>query len=265
MLFGLNDINRNKNDKKEKNNITNFIHDNSQFITNNNLYNFIKSENFGKIDNNFEKNEIFAFSTFVNSCKMYSNISELKKDIKKVLKNKELINCDYYYNIIYNYFENILGVISADKFFENKKNVDNLNKIIKKINKYFWTKNNDFEGMKDKILQIQKNILKILEKNNKGIEGITIGIDTMKKNIELINNSADNIDKISNIYKNNQEQKKNKNKFEINQLKKSSKNKTQFTNNESEKKESNYKFENEEKMYNYENIMYPPIKNDDTD
>ena len=151
-------------DNDEQNDIKNFISNNSQSIINNNLHNFIKDKNYKNIKEDNTKNKIFFFASFINSCKTYNNISEIKKDIKKILKS-EIDNNDYYYNIIYNYLNNILEIINQKNFFDNEKNCECLLKIFKKIYNYLNINVNEFSTIINKMVQVEREILIILIKN----------------------------------------------------------------------------------------------------
>ena len=310
--------------------ISQYICKHSQQLTSNNLNNFIKEESYKNLKNNDMKNKIFFFSSFINSCKSYNNISEIRSDIEIILRNK-IKNEDYYYNIIYNYLSSVLELILQNNFFEEEKNFDELLIIIEKVNEYLMNISNYYD-IESEILIVEEKIMKILSKNKKDSKIIEKIIKIVEKNInkqkkidfhdrnECVkknNNEVINIKKNeSNAAKNMKEKKEVSNKIinldnnkKIN-LYNGNKNKNDYQNNNkilingnSNNKPENSKINNknniniislnqmsntkkskvkkkkkqkknkEEKKdiiqsdynYNYENIMCPPIKNDDSD
>jgi len=312
--------------------ISQYICKHSQQLTSNNLNNFIKEESYKNLKNNDMKNKIFFFSSFINSCKSYNNISEIRSDIEIILRNK-IKNEDYYYNIIYNYLSSVLELILQNNFFEEEKNFDELLIIIEKVNEYLMNINNYYD-IESEILIVEEKIMKILSKNKKDSKIIEKIIKIVEKNInkqkkidfhdrnesvKKNNNEVINLKKNeSNAAKNMKEKKEVSNKIinldnnkKIN-LYNGNKNKNDYQNNNkilingnSNNKPENSKINNknniniisinqmnntkkskvkkkkkqkknkEEKKdiiqsdynynYNYENIMCPPIKNDDSD
>lgn len=240
-------------------NMEEFISENSQKIINHNLYEFSKDEDFSNIPNDIFKNEIFYFAAFINSCKNYNDILEVKNDIKKFFKNKNE-DIEYHYHIINNYLKNIIEIISNNDFFNNKENMIILLKILKKIIENIFPKNNnDLLTIQKDIIYKYKLILNILEKNNTKekikqiIQQFKKKIENLENEINLINNNKDNNIVIDNIIKND-------NKIYLNNDK-SNKYKKNIINKKSPTKNINI---NRGNKYNYENIMCPPIQNNDS-
>ena len=191
--------------------ISNYIFKHSQKLTNNNFNNFIKDESYKNIKNDLIKNKIFFFSSFINSCKSYNNITELRKDIETL--KSPIIDEDYYYNIIYNYLKNVLELISEKHFFEEEKNYDELLLIINKIDECLKINNNKYYDIKNEIIIIEERIIKLLRKSNiksKFIEKIInntikmLGQNIKNNNTINISNENKNISNINNIKKNNE-------------------------------------------------------------
>ena len=186
------------NNDEDINNTTNYIYKNSLSIMNNFLNEFINEKSYKSLlsDNDNIKDDIFFFASFINSCKEYCNISDLLKDLDRVLKSN-IDGEDFYYNIIYNYFENIFNIIQKDRFFEEERNISYLLNIMKKIQKYMKINSNkQFFEFKDIIINVERNILKILEKyiNNKGIQDCIKILNILDKNLNKneINNLEEN-------------------------------------------------------------------------
>ena len=310
--------------------ISQYICKHSQQLTSNNLNNFIKEESYKNIKNNNMKNKIFFFSSFINSCKSYNNISEIRSDIEIILRNK-IKNEDYYYNIIYNYLSSVLELILQNNFFEEEKNFDELLIIIEKVNEYLMNINNYYD-IESEILIVEEKIMKILRKNNKDSKIIEKIIKIVEKNInkqkkidfhdrnesvkknnnEVINlkknesNAAKNMkektevsnkiinldnnkkinlyncNKNKNDYQNNNKilingnsnnkpenskinNKNNINIISINQMNNTKKSKLKKKKKQKKNKEEKKDIIQSDYNYNYENIMCPPIKNDDSD
>ena len=188
-----NNINNISNDISNEDNdiVGDYIYNNNQIIINNNLNDFIKDKSFKNIQNDESKIDIFNFASFINSCKLYTNISQLLIDFKKVLKtNKKIENNDYYFNIINNYFNNILDIITKKDFFKKEKNIDDLLETFKKIEKYMKINDNQYYMIKKEIVSVERKICEILNKNrnNKGI----------KECINIINNNIKYLEKNTN-------------------------------------------------------------------
>lgn len=190
----------NLNYQDNNNNIIDYIANNSQKLINNNLTKFIEDKSYKNIDNKIIKNKILYFSSFINSCKIYTNISELKEDLRTVLKQK-IDNVDYYYNIINNYINNIYDLISDKQFFEVEKNVRKLFKIFKKIDKYLYIAQTGFYEIKNEIMNTEIKILNLLQKYNNKQE-IDACIKILNKNINKLNGNING-----------------KNKFDLNESK----------------------------------------------
>ena len=313
-------------DIEDVNNIINFISNNCNKLIDNNLYDFLKEENYNNMGTN-SKNKIFCFSSFINSCKAYTNISDLKRDFKEIL-NSKIEDFDYYYNIIYNYLNDILEIILDKQFFKEDKNHSEILEITKQFTKCFQFKNNNYYPMKEKIFNSEFQILKILKeyyifpKIFETIDIINDNIKQLMENIKLnnqnivnkykyfenekdINNNEINlhfdsykINKSINSQNNNyndsdsslnnafigEEEEEGNIDFsnninnQINNIKyndndnDNGNDKYEFSNNknnwkETQKKEKYYKRKKEHKKdsYNYENLMCPPIKSDDSD
>ena len=312
--------------------ISQYICKHSQQLTNNNLNNFIKEESYKNIKNNNMKNKIFFFSSFINSCKSYNNISEIRSDIEMILRNK-IKNEDYYYNIIYNYLNSVLELILENNFFEEEKNFDELLIIIEKVNEYLMNISNYYD-IESEILIVEEKIMKILRKNKKDSKILEKIIKIVEKNInkqkkidfhdrnesvkknnnEVINlkknesnaaaknmkdkkevsnkiiSNLDNNKKINlyncnkniNDYQNNNKilingnsnnkpenskinNKNNINIISINQMNNTKKSKVKKKKKQKKNKEEKKDIIQSDYNYNYENIMCPPIKNDDSD
>ena len=224
-------LNNNAEDNKY---ISNYIFKHSQKLSNNNFYNFIKDESYKNIKNNIIKNKIFFFSSFINSCKSYNDISELRKDIETL--NNQIVDEDededYYYNIIYNYLKNVLELVSEKNFCEEEKNYDELLLIINKIDECLRiNNNNNYYDIKNEIIIIEERIIKLLRKNNiksKFIEKIINNTKKMlvqnikNKNTINISDEKEYIENNNKIKKNNEyiDLKKNANNFIIKKDKK---------------------------------------------
>ena len=312
--------------------ISQYICKHSQQLTSNNLNNFIKEESYKNLKDNNMKNKIFFFSSFINSCKSYNNISGIRSDIEIILRNK-IKNEDYYYNIIYNYLNSVLELILENNFFEEEKNFDELLIIIEKVNEYLMNISNYYD-IESEILIVEEKIMKILRKNKKDSKILEKIIKIVEKNInkqkkidfhdrnesvkknnnEVINlkknesnaaaknmkdkkevsnkiiSNLDNNKKINlyncnknkNDYQNNNkilingnsnnkpENSKINNKnnikiISINQMNNTKKSKVKKKKKQKKNKEEKKDIIQSDYNYNYENIMCPPIKNDDSD
>ena len=193
--------NINNINKEDKNIAGEYIYNNSQLIINDNLESFIKEKSFKNIQDDESKNDIFNFASFINSCKLYTNISELLIDFKKVLKSEMETN-DYYFNIIHNYFNNILDLITSKDFFKKEKNIDDLSEIFRKIEKHMKINDNECCYMiKKEIVSVKKKIFEILKKNrnNKKIEEC---IKIIINNIKNLEKNINNKDKINSMDEN---------------------------------------------------------------
>jgi hypothetical protein len=266
------------------------------------------------------KNRILCFSSFINSCKSYTNISDLKRDFKEFL-NSKIEDFDYYYNIILNYLNDILDIILDKQFFKEDKNHSEILEITKQFTKCFQFKNNNYYQIKEKIFNSEYQILKILKeyyiypKIFETIDIINDNIKQLMENIKLNNqnivnkykyfknekdinnneihlhfdsykinksiNSQDNNHNDSDSSLNNAfigEEEEGNIDFSnninnpINNIKYNDNDKYEFSNNknnwkETQKKEKYCKRKKEHKKdsYNYENLMCPPIKSDDSD
>ena len=133
------------------------------------MHDFIKDENYTNLKNDLFKNEIFYFASFINSCKKYDNIKELKKDIKNFFRNKNE-NIEYHYNILNNFTNQILNLISSPDFFNEKENIKSLIKILKRFDKNLNSNNSrnniKYFDIKKNVIAQYKSILDIFNKNN---------------------------------------------------------------------------------------------------
>ena len=297
--------------------VANFISNNCNKLIENNLYDFLKEENFKNM-NTKSKNKIFCFSSFINSCKIYTNISDLKRDFKEIL-NSKIEDFDYYYNIVYNYLNDILEIILDKQFFKEEKNHSEILEITNQFTKNFQFKNNNYYQIKEKIFDSECQILKVLKeyyiypKIFKTIDILNGNIKLLMENIKLNNQNIFNkykylemeedinpneinlhfdtykinkpVNSQNNIYNNDDSSLNNafigeeeegdidfssKINNPINNIKYSDK--YEFSSNknsweETQKNEKNDKRKKEHKKdsYNYENLMCPPIKSDDSD
>ena len=269
------------NNEKE---LQKYIGENSCKILNNTLNNFISDEKFTNLNNNNIKNEIFYFTSFINSCKSYENISELKLDIKTFYKNKDE-NIEYHFHIIYNYLKQMLNLITKPEFFIQNDNIEQLINILLRI-----VKNIDFNlhnyknnNIMSDIFNEFKLILKLSEKNIKNenkieyieyIEQIKYLIkDKIKEKdkdniVKNMNNMNQNI-----MLKNNFKEKEKENKNLNNKIYMKDKNEQSIINiyetkivfNKDKKMKvinmNTNKVKKYKNNYNYENIMFPPIQN----
>ena len=299
--------------------VANFISNNCNKLIENNLYDFLKEENYKNLSKN-NKTKILCFSSFINSCKEYTNISDLKRDFKEFL-NSKIEDFDYYYNIILNYLNDIIEIILDKQFFKEDKNHSEILEITKQFAKCFQFKNNNYYQIKEKIFNSECQILKILKeyyiypKIFETIDIINDNIKQLMENIKLNNQNIVNkykyfenekdinsneinlhfdsykINKSINSQNNNHndsdsslnnafigEEEEGNIDFSnninnsINNIKYNDNDKYVFSNNknnwtETKKKEIFYKRKKEHKKdsYNYENLMCPPIKSDDSD
>ena len=183
-------------DIEDVNNMINFISNNCNKLIDNNLYDFLKEENFKNM-NIKSKNKILCFSSFINSCKTYTNISDLKRDFKEIL-NSKIEDFDYYYNIIYNYLNDILEIILDKQFFKEDKSHSEILEISKQFTKYFQFKNNNYYQIKEKIFDSECQILKVLKeyyiypKIFQTIDILNGNIKQLMENIKLNNQNIVN-------------------------------------------------------------------------
>ena len=284
MKIYINDINNNHNKKIEFNKLETKMKGNiekikedfiDKIIINNTLHDFIKDESYTNCQNDAFKEEIFYFASFINSCKTYNNIKELKKDIKSFFRNKNE-NIDYHYHILYNFLKQILSIISSPEPFKQKENIKCLIKIIKRFDKNLNSDtfcNIKYIDIKKNVINEYKSILDIFKKNNNS-EHINIFIDQLTNNLESIENNLlgkkqsnisikqkNNI-KINNEFKEKENDNLNSKIFLKNKEEKKDNNiyETKIIFNKKEKK---LHVMGDKKNYNFENITFPPIQNSD--
>ena len=123
------------------------------------FYDLYESDEYNDIESNEDKRKIFYLYAFnFSSSKKYRSISDLFKDLKKLLDNidkeKYLQKYDQecYITIINNYIDNIEIIISDSKFFKDTENYNVIRDIINKFKFYFGNKK-----------EIQKEIVNNLE------------------------------------------------------------------------------------------------------
>ena len=180
------------------NSVVNFISNNCNKLIENNLYDILKEEEFNNMSTK-NKNKIFCFSSFINSCKTYTNLSDLKPDFNEIL-NSTIEDFDYYYNIIYNYLNDILEIILDKQFFKEEKNHSDILEIIKQFSKCFQFNHNKYYQIKEKILDSEYQILKAL-KEYYIFPKIFEAIDILNSNIkQLMENIKPNNKNIFNNY-----------------------------------------------------------------
>lgn len=186
--------------KKKDKNEQKYINEYTPIILNNTLNNFIKDENYNNIKNDLIKDDIFNFASFINSCKEYNNLRELKNDIKIFFRNKNE-NFENQLHIIYNYLTQLSKIISAKEFFNQKDNIQLLIKIIKRFDKNLDTnlsiKHTDYINIQEKIIDKYESILLIFAKNNP-YEKINDFIANLTKKNEELKNKLNNINLIDN-------------------------------------------------------------------
>ena len=305
-------------DIEDVNNMINFISNNCNKLIDNNLYDFLKEENFKNM-NIKNKNKILCFSSFINSCKKYTNISDLKRDFKEIL-NSKIEDFDYYYNIIYNYLNDILEIILDKQFFKEDKNHSEILEIAKQFTKCFQFKNNNYYQIKEKIFDSECQILKVLKeyyiypKIFQTIDILNGNIKQLMENIKLNNQNIVNkynylekeedmdnneinlhfdtykinkpINSQNNIYNNDDSSLNNAfigeeeeegdigfsnnknnpiNTIKYNKKYEFSSNKNSWEETHKNEKHNKRKKEHKKDSYNYENLMCPPIKSDDSD
>ena len=285
MKININDTNNNHNKKTESNKLETKMKGNiekikedfiDKIIINNTLHDFIKDESYTNCQNDAFKEEIFYFASFINSCKTYNNIKELKKDIKSFFRNKNE-DIDYHYHILHNFLKQILSIISSPEFFKQKENIKCLIKIIKRFDKNLNSDsfcNIKYIDIKKNVINEYKSILDIFKKNNNS-EHINIFIDQLTNNLKSIEynllgkkQSNISIKQKNNIIINNEfKEKENDN---LNSKKILLKNKEGKKDNNIyetkiifNKKEKKLHVINNKKNYNFENITFPPIQNSD--
>ena len=185
-----------KKDKSEQK----YVNEYTPIILNNTLNNFIKDENYNNIKNDLIKDDIFNFASFINSCKEYNNLRELKNDIKIFFRNKNE-NFENQLHIIYNYLTQLSKIISTKEFFNQKDNIQLLIKIIKRFDKNLDTnlsiKHTDYINIQEKIIDKYESILLIFAKNNP-YEKINDFIANLTKKNEELKNKLNNINLIVN-------------------------------------------------------------------
>lgn len=285
MKININEMKNNSDKRKEFNKLeTKYKENNKQnkenyidkIIINNTLHDFIKDEAYANCQNDSFKNEIFYFASFINSCKAYNNIKDLKKDIKSFFRNKNE-DIDYHYHILNNFSKQIVNIISTPEFFKQKENIKCLIKIIKRFDKNLNNgpiyHNNKYIDIKKNVINQYKCILDIIKKNTNS-EHINIFIDQLTNNLELIENNLLG-KKQSNIIKKQKNNVKKNNEFK--EKENDNMNNKIFLKNKEEKKDNNiYETKiilnkkekklhviNNKKNYNFENITFPPIQNSD--
>ena len=186
--------------KKKDKNEQKYINEYTPIILNNTLNNFIKDENYNNIKNDLIKDDIFNFASFINSCKEYNNLRELKNDIKIFFRNKNE-NFENQLHIIYNYLTQLSKIIYAKEFFNQKDNIQLLIKIIKRFDKNLDTnlsiKHTDYINIQEKIIDKYESILLIFAKNNP-YEKINDFIANLTKKNEELKNKLNNINLIVN-------------------------------------------------------------------
>ena len=181
-----------------------FIGENSQKILDNTLKGFTKEDNYINIHDDIFKKDIFYFSSFINSCKKYEKISELKEDIK-IFFQKKNDDIEYHYHIIYNYIKETLRLISFEDFFDEKENIKFLLKILRRYNKNLKPdsiNNNKYIDIKQNIVNVYRDILNIFKKNNKkekNKEKINSIIEELNNNLIIYEKSLYNNDVNLNI------------------------------------------------------------------
>ena len=305
-------------DIEDVNNMINFISNNCNKLIDNNLYDFLKEENFKNM-NIKSKNKILCFSSFINSCKTYTNISDLKRDFKEIL-NSKIEDFDYYYNIIYNYLNDILEIILDKQFFKEDKSHSEILEISKQFTKCFQFKNNNYYQIKEKIFDSECQILKVLKeyyiypKIFQTIDILNGNIKQLMENIKLNNQNIVNkynylekeedmdnneinlhfdtykinkpVNSQNNIYNNDDSSLNNAfigeeeeegdinysnnlnnpiNNIKYNDKYEFSSNKNSWEETQKNEKHNKRKKEHKKDSYNYENLMCPPIKSDDSD
>ena len=185
-----------KKDKSEQK----YINEYTPIILNSTLNNFIKDESYNNIKNDLIKDDIFNFTSFINSCKEYNNLRELKNDIKIFFRNKNE-NFENQLHIIYNYLTQLSKIISAKEFLNQKDNIQLLIKIIKTFDKNLDTnlsiKHTDYINIQEKIIDKYESILLIFAKNNP-YEKINDFIANLTKKNEELKNKLNNINLIVN-------------------------------------------------------------------
>lgn len=264
--------------------IQKYIDKNSPIILNNTLNNFIKDKSYNNIKNDIIKDNIFNFASFINSCKEYNNILKLKSDIKVFFRNNNK-KYDNKFHIIDNYLTQLSKIISKEEFFKHKDNIKLLIKVIKKFDKNFcsdfFNKNIEYIDIQKKIIDKYEDILITFAKNN-SCEKVNDFIVDLIKNIEDLKNKLNFVS--PNIYHKNNKKNLTKNinhqekenatlnikisgKEKISQIGNNSNNdKFIFNLNQKSRKVININKESEiKKIYNhnYENLMFPPIQNND--
>ena len=263
-----------------------YIYENTPLILNNTLHNYIKEPKYIEMKDDTIKNDIFSFSSFINSCKEYDNISELKKDIKDFLKNKNE-NIENYFHILYNYVKKILNLISTKEFFNEKKNIEILIKIMTTILDEHSNKDTNLDKINAELISIQqkliykyKNIISKFKENNT-LKNCVIFISQLNKKIEDLEKYMNKIstyyikktNKIILLKDNSLKEKENEN---LNNKIKKKKKEDKIYNNSRDENISNNNIENKnyfninkideknvKKKYNYENLSFPPIQNDE--
>lgn len=196
MIIGNNENNEKLNNipfDNDEDYISNYILKNTQTIINNNLCEFIRDESYKEIKNDLIKNKIFNFSSFINSCKSYDDISTLKNDIE--IFSSQIENEENIYHIIYNYLNNVFQLISEDNFFEEEINLIELSIIIEKIDECLKKNDNNDDKINNEIILIKNKILKILRKSKKVSKHIIKIVNILEQNEKKFNKNADIIEK----------------------------------------------------------------------
>ena len=122
------------------------------------FYDIYESDEYNDIESNEDKRKIFCLYAIKFSSSGYKNISDLFKDLKKILDNIDKenylkkYNQEWYKEIINIYIEKIEIIISESKFFKDIENYNFIRDIINKFKSHFSNKK-----------EIQKEIVNILE------------------------------------------------------------------------------------------------------
>lgn len=263
------DIDKNKNEIIQK-----YINQNSKNIYNNSLYKFFEDKSYENIPYNELKEEIFYFTSFINSCKDYKDINELKKDIKIFFKNKnENTECHLY--IINNFLQKLFNIISNNEFFNDLNNIKQLIKILRRFEKNLNLNIADrkYSSIHQNIIYLFDLILEALENNynnekiKKYIKELTNKINYYKSCFHNMNPKTENNNKI--IYSGVKE---NKNininlteKEKSNEIFIKKNNEDILDNYKNSKQIANISTNNKKKdrsINNYENLKFIPFQND---
>ena len=260
-----------------------FIEKNSCLIIDKYFNEFLKTDEYNNLNKN-HKTELFQQVAFFNSCKSYSNIKILKDDFKQISLNfpRNDNNIEFYYNIIFQYLINLFTLVNNKKFYLDLENIKELKKLLEYLNISNLSKENKIFQQLQKILTLLENKIFSITNEIKKSEIITECIELIKKklkhenkskneiniNEEDINSSKDDETNVnsSNVninfgtFDKNDKIENNSNRTSLNDATIIDNTISYNSDNPNNSNESNN--DKEKHKFNYEQLMCPPILDD---